>query len=56
MHVYPDYYKKIFYFFSLQSISASGNSIIFDDKNLKKRNFYKNKKVFNIDDIDVNKI
>ena len=56
MHVYPDYYKKIFYFFSLQSISASGNSIIFDDKNLKKRNFYKNKKIFNIDDIDVNKI
>ena len=56
MHVYPDYYKKIFYFFSLQSISVSGNSIIFDDKNLKKRNFYKNKKIFNIDDIDVNKI
>ena len=44
MHVYPDYYKKIFYFFSLQSISASGNSIIFDDKNLKKGTFTKTKK------------
>ena len=34
----------------------SGNSIMFDDKNLKKSNFYKNKKIFNIDNIDVNKI
>ena len=34
----------------------SGNSIMFDDKNLKKSNFYKNKKIFNIDNIDVNKM
>ena len=33
----------------------SGNSIIFDDKKLK-NNLYKNKKIFNIDDSDVNKI
>ena len=34
----------------------SGNSINFDNKKIKKSNFYKNKKIFNINDIDVNKI
>ena len=35
----------------------NGKSINFDDKNIKKDNFYnKNKKIFNIDDINVNKI
>ena len=35
----------------------SGNSINFDDKKIKKSDFYnKNKKIFNINDIDVNKI
>ena len=35
----------------------SGNSINFDNKKIKKSDFYnKNKKIFNIDDIDVNKI
>ena len=35
----------------------SGNSINFDDKKIKKSDFYnKNKKIFNIDDTDVNKI
>ena len=34
----------------------SGNSINFNDKTIKKRNFYKNKKIFYISDIDVNKI
>ena len=36
----------------------SGNSINFDDKKIKISNFYKNKnkKIFNIDGIDVNKI
>ena len=44
-------------YFSLQSIRMSGNSINFDDKKIKKSDFYnKNKKIFNIDDIDVNKI
>ena len=34
----------------------SGKSINFDDKKNNKSNFYKNKKVFNIHDLDVNKI
>ena len=57
MHVYPNYYKKFFYFFSLLYIRMNGNSINFDNKNIEKSDFYnKNKKIFNIDDIDVNKI
>ena len=35
----------------------SGNKINFNDKKIKKSDFYnKNKKIFNINDIDVNKI
>ena len=34
----------------------SGNNINFDDKIIKKSNFYKNKKIFNKNDIDVNNI
>ena len=34
----------------------SGDSIIFDDKKIKKSNFHKNNKLFKIDDIDVDKI
>ena len=34
----------------------SGRSINFDDKKINKNNFYKNKKIFNIYDLDVNKI
>ena len=34
----------------------SGKNIIFDDKKINKSNFYRNKKPFIIDDIDVNKI
>ena len=34
----------------------SGKSINFNDKKIKKSNFYKNKKINSIDDIDVNKI
>ena len=35
----------------------SGNSISFNDKKIEKSDFYnKNKKIFNINDIDVNKI
>ena len=34
-----------------------GNSINFDNKNIEKSDFYnKNKKIFNIDNIDANKI
>ena len=57
MHVYPNYYKKFFYFFSLPFKRMNGMSINFDNKNIKKGNFYnKNKKTFNIDDNDINKI
>ena len=34
----------------------SGKSINFDDKKIKRSGFYKNKKVYQIDNIDVNKI
>ena len=34
----------------------SGKSINFDDKNIKKSDFYKNKKLLKIEDIDINKI
>ena len=33
----------------------SGKSINFDDKKINKSNFYKNKKLFNLNDIDANK-
>ena len=43
------------YFFFLLYIRTNGKSINFDNKNIKKTDFYnKNKKIFNIDDIDVN--
>ena len=57
MHVYPNYFLKNSYFFSLLSIRMNRNIIKFNDKKIKKSNFYnKNKKMFNIDDIHVNKI
>ena len=34
----------------------SGKSINFDNKNMKKSDFYKNKKLHKIEDIDINKI
>ena len=34
----------------------SGENINFDDKKIKKSDFYKNKKPFQIDDVDVNKM
>ena len=34
----------------------SGKSIFFDGKKINKSNFYKNKKIFKTDDIDINKI
>ena len=44
----------MFYIFS--SPSMSGKSTNIDDKKINKNNFYKNKKLFNIHDLDVNKI
>ena len=34
----------------------SGKSMSFGDKKIKKSNFYKNKKLFKISDIDANKV
>ena len=56
MRVYPNYYKRIFYLFSSLSIRMNGNSIKIDDKKIRKSDFYKNKEIFNIKDIDVNNI
>ena len=58
MHVYPNYYKKFFYFFSLQSIRIRRNNINYKNKKKKKSDFYNNtnKKIFNINNIDVDKI
>ena len=53
---YPHYYKFFLLFF-FTVYKMNGKNINFDNKNIKKSNFYnKNKKIFNIDDIDVNKI
>ena len=52
----PQLLLKKFYFFSLMFIRMSGKNINFDDRKIKKCKFYKNKKVFHIDDVDVNKI
>ena len=49
-------YKKKFTFFSLHSIRMNTKNIYFDDKKIKKSDFYKNKKAFQVDHIDVNKI
>ena len=44
------------HFFFPRSIRMSRKSRNFDDKKINKSNFYKNKKLFNIHDLDVNKI
>ena len=54
--MYPNYYKKFVYFFSSQNIKINTKNINFDKKKIKKSDFYKNKKAFQIDNIDVNKI
>ena len=48
-------FKKIC-FFSLLYIRMSGKNINFGDKKNQKSDFYKNKKLKSIDDIDVDKI
>ena len=52
---YVNYYNRNFIFFSA-GVRMSGKSINFDDKRINKSKFYKNKNLFKIDDIDVNKI
>ena len=48
-------YKKILLFF-LPNIRMSGKNVNFGYKKIKKSDFYKNKTVAKIDDIDINKI
>ena len=47
---------KVFYIFFSPSIRMSRKDIIFNDEKINKSNFYRNKKPFIIDDIDVNKL
>ena len=51
----PNYYKKNTFVFS-SSIRISGKNIVFDDKKINTSNFYKNQNLFNIYDIEVDKI
>ena len=56
MYTY-NYYKILFIFFSLRYVRMNGNRINFNNKNIKKSDFtIKTKKIFNIDDIAVNKM
>ena len=58
MHVYPNYYKRFFYFFSLSYIKMGRRIIDFGEKKTTKKEFYSddNKKIFNINDININEI
>ena len=53
--VHLNHSKKKFTFFS-SSIRVSRKNVNIEEKKINKSNFYKNKKVIKIDDIDVNKI
>ena len=56
MYTY-NYYKILFIFFSLRYVRMNGNRINFNNKNIEKSDFtIKTKKIFNIDDIAVNKM
>ena len=46
----------MFTFFSLQYIRMSGKNRNFNDIKIRKSYFYKNKRIYNIEDIDANKI
>ena len=46
----------IFFLLLFNAYKKSTKNVNFDDKKIKKNDFYKNKKVLQIDDIDVNKI
>ena len=50
---YGSFFKT--FIFALH-IRMSEKSIIFNNKKVSKSNFYRNKKLFKIDDVDVNKI
>ena len=52
----PKLLQKNVYIFSLLCIRMSGKNINFENKKIKKSDFYENKRITKIDDIDVNKI
>ena len=53
--VYLNYYQQnLLFFFSVYK--SEHKDMNFNDKKIKKREFYKNKKLFQIDHFDVNKI
>ena len=53
----PKLLSKKIYFFSLLYIKINEKNINFNNKKIKKGEFYnKNKKIFNVDDINVNEI
>ena len=57
MHVYPNYYNFFFYFVTLLYMKMNRNNKNFDNKKIKKSDFYNNnKKKINIVDSDVNKV
>ena len=51
----PKLLSKNFTFFFSSSIRMSGKNIIFDDKKINRSNFYINKKLFSIYDIEIDK-
>ena len=51
----PKIIINFFLLFSLMYIRMGGKSVSFDDKKIKRSDFYKNKKVFQIDNIEANK-
>ena len=55
MHIHLNYYKKTYFFFFTEYKNEHKEYKFWRQKN-KKSNFYKNKKAFQIDNIDVNKI
>ena len=55
MHITLIIIKKFLHFFS-PSIKISRKNINFEDKKINEINFYKNKKLFKIEDIDINNI
>ena len=53
---YAHEYKKYFYGFYSHVIKINRKNINCDDKKVNKSNFYRNKRLFNIDKIDIDKI
>ena len=48
--------KKLLHFFFSTSVRMSGDNLIFNNKKIDKSNFYKNKKLSKIDEVDFDKI